>query len=231
MSPPAEVDRVTTVVSVAGVIFSGAIASCTGSPQAAQPTSSPTSDGHSQHSQPSSTDGAQGQTVWASLVARPLHLPHVPAGPPCPVTRHWSSRRTADLRDGILHQPLLGPGPVYPGVATNLARWHGDVVMQMAHPQHPAFFLPRGWVINKVLWGVSRSYRGPVLIRGGQVDGTHRMLFYGIPDQRSGPHMERQSCGSWGDTARVFQSFSSPARGATAGKSTESASAESSSSG
>jgi hypothetical protein len=89
----------------------------------------------------------------------------------------------ADLRDGILRQPLLGPGPVYPGVATNLARWHGDVVMQMAHPQHPAFFLPRGWVINKVLWGVRRSYRGPVLIRGGQVDGTHRMLFYG----NSGP--------------------------------------------
>ena len=50
----------------------------------------------------------------------------------------------ADLRGGILRPPLLGPGPVYLGVATNLARWHRDVVMHMAHPKHPAFVLPPG---------------------------------------------------------------------------------------
>jgi hypothetical protein len=171
--------RVTAARSVAGIVLTAAVVACTGSPQGAQPTSSTTSDGRSQHSQPSSTDGAQVQHVWARLAARPVHLPHVAAGATCPVTRRWSSRRTADLRAGVLDQPLLGGGPVYQGVATNLARWHRDVVMQMAHPKHPAFFLPPGWLTNKVLWGVSRGYRGPVLIRGGQVDGPHRMLFYG----------------------------------------------------
>lgn len=166
--------RVTAVGSVAGIVLTAALASCTDSPQAAQSTGSATpSGGRSLYSQPS-TDGARSQHVWARLAARPMHLPHVAAGATCPVTRHWSSYRTAEGRVGI----MLGPGPVYPGVFTDLARWRRHVVMQMGHPKH-SVFLPRGWLINKVLWSVSRSYPNPVLIRGRQVDGSRRMLFYG----------------------------------------------------
>lgn len=39
--------------------------------------------------------------------------------------------------------------------------------------------MPRGWLVNKVLWLVSRRYDGPVLIRGHEVGGRHRMLFDG----------------------------------------------------
>jgi hypothetical protein len=69
------------------------------------------------------------------------------------------------------------------------------VAVQMANPRHPAFPLPRGWLIQKVLWAVSRSYTEPVLIRGHQVDGPGRMRFYGGngPQRRLGSHQLRLS--------------------------------------
>ncbi len=112
------------------------------------------------------------------IAARRLHIPHAASGAACPVTRQWSSREEANLPGGILHIPLLGSGPVYPGVYTNLAKWRREVAFQMVHPAQPAVPLRRGWLVQKVLWGVSRGYRGPVLIRGHQVDGQGRMLFY-----------------------------------------------------
>jgi hypothetical protein len=35
------------------------------------------------------------------------------------------------------------------------------------------------WLGQKVFWYVSPTYRGPVLIRGRQLDGTHRLGFNG----------------------------------------------------
>jgi hypothetical protein len=52
-------------------------------------------------------------------------------------------------------------------------------------------FYGSGWGGNKVLWWVRAAYKGPVLIRGRQLDGSHLVRFdRGVPPQteiRIGP--------------------------------------------
>jgi hypothetical protein len=116
--------------------------------------------------------------VWARLASRPLHLPRIASGAECPVTRRWTSHRAADLPAGFTPHHMLGIGPAYPGVYTAPSPWFRHTVMQMRRVRHPDVPLPDGWLVNKVLWEMSRHYRTPVLVRGHQVDGPHRMRFY-----------------------------------------------------
>lgn len=114
--------------------------------------------------------------TWASL-HRPLHLPVVAPGAPCPVS---PSRRVA-LGPAIDSAPLPGPGPAYPAGLTD------DGALQFVYPPDPrqVDFYGTGWGGNKVLWWVKWSYKGPVLIRGRQVDGPHLVRFdRGRPPQR-----------------------------------------------
>jgi hypothetical protein len=115
--------------------------------------------------------------TWASL-HRPLHLPAVAPGAPCPV----SVSRRDDLGPAIDSAPVPGPGPAYPA---GLAR---DVTLEFVYPPDPrqTDFYGTGWGGNKVLWWVKWSYKGPVLIRGRQLDGLHRVRF----DRGSPPRTE-----------------------------------------
>ena len=114
--------------------------------------------------------------TWASL-HRPLHIPKLAPGDPCPVS---ATRRVA-LGPAVDAGPLPGPGPAYPA---GLAR---DVALEFVYPPDPrqTDFYGTGWGGNKVLWWVKWSYKGPVLIRGRQLDGSHLVRFdRGTPPQR-----------------------------------------------
>lgn len=94
---------------------------------------------------------------WRSL-RRPLHLPRVAGGEPCPRS---SSARTA----ARVSWPL-GPGPVYPAVGSpnGVASLTDDLKT-------------KGWYLHKTLWAISPRYRGPVLIRGARVDAPSPLRF------------------------------------------------------
>jgi hypothetical protein len=84
---------------------------------------------------------------------RELQIPTIAPGAPCPVSEAnpllWSRDSSA-----------LGPGPVAPVLLLNgtlgyRPRYHGS-----------------DWGAGKVLWVSAPEYDGPILIRGGRVDGT-----------------------------------------------------------
>ncbi len=99
-----------------------------------------------------------------SPLERPLHLPHIAGGAPCPVSR-------VDPRIPFVHRfgvsPGIGKGPAYPiGLPGG--------VLQLAPARN---FYSRDWAGQKVLWFVRPTYRGPVLIRGARIDGPGRVRF------------------------------------------------------
>lgn len=93
---------------------------------------------------------------WKPL-RRPLQLPSIRAGAACP--------RASSTRTGTGTTWPLGPGPAYPALGLNgVASLKDDLVK-------------RGWYLYKTLWAISPRYRGPVLIRGGRVDGSGVLRF------------------------------------------------------
>lgn len=96
---------------------------------------------------------------WAA-VRRPLQIPALKLGGPCPRTEG----RPTDPAFGL----AVGNGPVYATLpfigAANL------------DPRRP---LADGWYGTKVIWLISPNYDGPVLIRGHQIDGSGGMRFIG----------------------------------------------------
>jgi hypothetical protein len=86
-------------------------------------------------------------------IRRPLAMPSVPSGAPCP---------TSDPNPSIWSRvaPGLGPGPVAP---VGLGE---QGTLKFRH------FPGSEWGGQKVLWVAAPGYDGPVLIRGGRVDGA-----------------------------------------------------------
>lgn len=109
-------------------------------------------------------------SVWERLASRPLHTPTVRPSANCPVTRQWTARSAAKIPQHLLTPLVLGPGPAYPGIFTDFALLRTRGVVQMVPHGH-------GWLWNKVLWAVSLRYKGPVLVRGRQIDGPNTMRF------------------------------------------------------
>ncbi len=113
--------------------------------------------------------------TWAAL-HRPLHVPTLAAGSSCPVSVTRPVR--LDARQGT--NGLAGPGPAYPSLSAP-----GAVEFVYPPLQQQLDFYGSGWGGNKVLWWVARSYKGPVLIRGRQLDGPHLVRFdRGVPPAR-----------------------------------------------
>jgi hypothetical protein len=108
---------------------------------------------------------------WKALY-RPLHIPRIEAGAPCPVA---NTDPKGDLsRLGRFGGAAWGLGPAYPGGL-------GDVrpVLGFRWPASESGFAPSGWSGNKVLWIVA-PYRGPgILVRGRQIDGPNELRFNG----------------------------------------------------
>jgi hypothetical protein len=108
--------------------------------------------------------------VLAFLEQRPLHLPTLAAGAPCP----FEHGRQVSPDFGL----AIGMGPIY------AAGFGMQAVVNYAHDNEDG-----GWYYIKVLWIGEPSYTGPVLIRGYQLDGTNELRF----DQREGdPNPSRQ---------------------------------------
>jgi hypothetical protein len=124
---------------------------------------------------------------------------HVTTDGQCAVTRTWQTARKARLMAGLGAENLLGPGPVYPGVYTPQGRWRRQTVVEMGDPRHFVqnfdMSKPKGWLVQKVLWKISRDYRGPVWIRGHEVVGPARMKFSDGSAVR--PMLHFRARGSW----------------------------------
>jgi hypothetical protein len=96
---------------------------------------------------------------WADLAARPLQLPYVSGGEPCPRTQ------AAVIDDD--YAPLLGASPIYllsPG--SGLSTWYttwGD-------PEDGRYQLIESQWLN------DPSYLGPAVLRGAAIDGSGNTL-------------------------------------------------------
>jgi hypothetical protein len=104
--------------------------------------------------------------TWRGL-HRPLHIPRIDPGAPCPL----SALTTLDLgQEGMRSRP--GRGPAYPSLSRGS-------MLEFFYPPIPAQsdFYGTEWGGQKVLWWVSGSYHGPVLIRGRQLDGPNVVRF------------------------------------------------------
>ena len=97
---------------------------------------------------------------------RPLHLPHVASGAACPTAA--APRRVTDSLG-----PMVGGGPAY----AISAFAHGTVLPFAYPPPKSSVFAGSAWGGEKVFWAVSPGYHGPVLVRGGQLDGTAQIGF------------------------------------------------------
>ena len=104
--------------------------------------------------------------TWRSL-HRPLHVPRVATGAPCPV----SPTTSVDLGvEGV--RRLRGRGPAYPTLTGS------EQTLEFVYPPSAqSQFAGSSWSGNKVLWWVSGRYHGPVLIRGRQLDGPNLLRF------------------------------------------------------
>ncbi len=103
-----------------------------------------------------------------AALRRPLHLPALVHGR-CPTHR----ARVIEPHVG----PAEGPGPIYPVIADPAGP---SGVLTFADPPPPGS-LTAGTVFGeqKVLWIGAPRYRGPVLIRGGQLGGHNPVKFDG----------------------------------------------------
>jgi hypothetical protein len=124
----------------------------------------------------SSPDGSPPAEGIPSSLHRPLHLPTVQPGGPCPTAT--GRPYTNSLFGGI----ALGSGPVLPLLGVARARDVGPAKQGVLR------FLPSldypAWFSLKTLWFSFPSYQGPVFIRGRQLDGSHSV---GIGDSPSRP--------------------------------------------
>jgi hypothetical protein len=93
-----------------------------------------------------------------SALRRPLHLPRVPTGAPCPT----STARTVGFAGRI-----AGPGPVYPVLGSPTLSFQAG----------GSAFAGSSWRGEKVLWVASARYGGPVLIRAHRLDGPQAAGF------------------------------------------------------
>ncbi len=127
------------------------------SPTAAAPTTtSPTSA--------TKSPIATGSSVSVAALHRPLRLPTIRPGQPCPVTL---SQHQPDPDLGVVQ----GTGPAGPvGISARGA-------LQYEAPAQSDALTDKSWGAVKVLWAVDSAVNGPVLVRGRQLDGPNGLRF------------------------------------------------------
>lgn len=153
------------LVALVGLVLAG----CTSAPvyPSANPGSATTTALTSATSETLPTNGSGASTVsggFAGTLRRPLQLPTVDKGRPCPVTL-------------AQHQPDPALGLVQgngPGGPVGLSK---AGVLQYVSPAEGTAFSDKSWGGQKVLWAVNSAVDGPVLVRGGQLDGAHEVRF------------------------------------------------------
>jgi hypothetical protein len=134
-------------------------------------------------------------TTLANLRERPLHVPQLNAGEPCPVSR---SRTLSPA-----FAPGLGDGPVYP---VGFAR-RGVLAFEYPPPKN-SLFAGSEWGGQKVLWVSDPKYDGPILIRGEQLDGSNQVRFgQGSAAILQELAFRRHSADNWEGGWRNFPSY------------------------
>jgi hypothetical protein len=97
---------------------------------------------------------------WIALESRPLHLPQIAPGAPCP----RSSGRQVTPYLSVAY----GDGPAY---AVGLVP-DSEGIVHYGGARHEG-----GWYYVKVLWAVDPAHLEPMLVRGRQIDGSNRLRF------------------------------------------------------
>lgn len=108
---------------------------------------------------------------WASLEARPLHLPSAATTGSCPVTPAASA--TVDLGSGDQAYPVTGEGPVYIAGGANV------VIGRGANPGYNKEGKPVPQDPASQTWLISPGYAGLALVRGRNLSGSQPLSFSG----------------------------------------------------
>jgi hypothetical protein len=97
-------------------------------------------------------------------LSRPMHLPRVAKGAPCPVSHGEAASK---LGRGLARMQVAGTGPIYlMSVGDDPA---GSLGVARADLQ--------GWRGQKAPWIASPRYAGPILIRGSRIDSRGELRF------------------------------------------------------
>ena len=96
---------------------------------------------------------------WSSLRKRPLQLPTLAPGAACPVSK------------GAVVAPQFGLAYGSGSIYAVLGADEGATVKYGATRQDG------GWFYHKVLWIGQPSFKGPLLVRGRQLDGSNELRF------------------------------------------------------
>jgi len=124
---------------------------------------------------------------WAGL-RRPFKAQPISAGDECPSATTTGPLSARGIVAPLGAAPAWGPGPAYP---TALGRGPRPEFIFEYPPPQGSGWEGSGWGGNKNIWVISPSYRGPVLVRGHQLDGPNEVRFEnGRPafTQESGLH-------------------------------------------
>lgn len=117
------------------------------------------------HPSPGSVLAPVPEGIPAAL-GRPLHLPKIATGLPCPVSAVKTYPAGAGFNDDYT---AVGAGPF-------TLTGDGTVPVDFTPPAGDSF-AGTGWPGMKVIWRVDPSYVGPVLLRGGRLDGPGELRF------------------------------------------------------
>jgi len=111
--------------------------------------------------------------TWRSL-HRPLHVPRIAPGSPCPVSK--PDPRGDLSRFGAFVGQAWGTGPAYP--VLNFDRERPLLLFRDAPSPNDAWPASQ-WRGQKVMWVVAPRYGKRVLVRGRQLDGSNELRFDG----------------------------------------------------
>lgn len=146
-----------------------------------------------------SQDPVESEDPFAQLASRPLKLPrHLASGPGCKL----NIGANMGLR-GVPTEGVIGPWTNRDDDLTRLRRGPVHVVPGGGAPRVMDLWPSQRscWPIQEwTMWLSKPSYRGPVLVRGGRLDGHGRVRFGDGP--RPGVEL-RLPAGEWDDPART----------------------------
>jgi hypothetical protein len=118
------------------------------------------------HSYAALAGGTTPMTGIPASLYRPSQLVKIPAGSPCRISPSHTfpaGQGFSGAYDGVGDGPFALTGD-------------GTVGVNFNPPPNESFFT-NGWPGTKVIWRISDSYAGPVLVRGAQLDGNGTMEF------------------------------------------------------
>lgn len=110
-------------------------------------------------------------SVWEYLRRRPVRVPPLPPGAPCPTTQ--PSGDLSALAPGYAGT-AFGRGPLYPVLAHSTER--AEIVFRYPPPRDSIDY-GSAWSGQRVMWILARPFHGPALVRGRQLDGPNDLRF------------------------------------------------------